>query len=99
MRGIGNNVVIAYEDMDFGEDGTEELTICGGTVLPGNTIHLQFTDETGSATKRILEFAGTGGECREQTFTLERLKGKGKVELVFLPGSSFNLEYLQFGKV
>ena len=98
VRGIGNNVVIVYENMDFGEDGATDLTICGGTVLSGNTIHLQFTDETGATTRHILEFAGTGGECREQTFTLERLQGKGKVELVFLPGSSFDLEYLQFGR-
>ena len=96
VRGIGNNVSIVYEDMDFGEDGTEKLTICGGTTLSGNTIHLHFTDENGVTINQILEFEGTEGKCREQTFTLERLKGKGKVELIFLPGSSFDLEYLQF---
>ncbi|MCH5341855.1 MAG: DUF4982 domain-containing protein [Acetatifactor sp.] len=98
VRGIGNNVVLAYEDMDFGEKGASELTICGGTALSGNTIHLHFTDEAGVTTNHILEFAGTEGTCREQTFALEGLKGKGKIELIFLPGSSFDLEYMKFGR-
>ena len=96
VRGIGNNVVFVYEDMDFGGNGAAELTICGGTALSGNTIHLHFTDEAGVTTNHILEFEGTEGVCRKQTFPLEGLKGKGKVELIFLPGSSFDLEYLQF---
>ena len=98
VRGIGNNVVLVYEGMDFGENGASGLTICGGTALAGNTIHLHFTDETGATTNYILEFTGTGGACKEQTFSLEGLKGKGKIELIFLPGSSFDLEYLQFQK-
>ena len=98
VRGIGNNVVIVYEGMDFGENGASGLTICGGTALAGNTIHLHFTDETGTTTNYILEFTGTGGAGREQTFALDGLKGKGKIELIFLPGSSFDLEYLQFQK-
>ena len=98
VRGIGNNVVLVYENMDFGEDGARGLTICGGTALAGNTIHLHFTDEAGVTTNHILEFAGTDGACKEQSFMLEGLKGKGKIELIFLPGSSFDLEYLQFDR-
>lgn len=96
VRGIGNNVVIVYEDMDFGDNGAAGLTVCGGTTLPNNTIHLHFTNENGVTVNSILEFAGTGGECREQSFAPEGLKGKGRVELIFLPGSSFDLEYLLF---
>lgn len=98
VRGIGNNVVLVYENMDFGKDGAKGLTICGGTALTGNTIHLHFTDEAGVTTNHILEFAGTDGICKEQSFLLEGLKGKGKIELIFLPGSSFDLEYLQFDR-
>lgn len=43
---------------------------------------------------RIVEFAKDGGET--QTFSIERLRGKGKVELIFLPGSNFDLESIQF---
>ncbi len=96
VREIGNNVVLVYEDMDFGQDGADRLTVCGGTGLSGNTIHLHFTDGTGTTTNHILEFRGTGGVCEEQTFTFPALRGKGKIELIFLPGSSFDLEYLRF---
>ncbi len=96
VRDIGNNVVLLYDDMDFGKDGASSLTVCGGTSLSGNTIHLHFTDEAGVTTNSILEFAGTGGVCREQSFALDGIKGKGKIELIFLPGSSFDLEYLRF---
>lgn len=96
MRDIGNNVVFVYEDMDFGERGSAGITVRGGTKLDGNTIHLHFTDGTGKAFNQILEFSGTGGVCGEQRFELEIIRGKGKVELVFLPGSSFDLEYFQF---
>ncbi len=98
VRGIGNNVVLVFEDMDFGADGASKLTLCGGTALSGNTIHLHFTDESGEVSNHIIEFAGTEGACREQVFALEGLKGRGRVELIFLPGSSFDLEYLQFSR-
>ncbi len=96
VRGIGNNVVIVYEDMDFGDKGAESLTVCGGTALPNNTVHVHFTDENGRTINQIVEFSGTDGGCMERTFAAEGLKGKGRIELIFLPGSSFDLEYLQF---
>ncbi|MCM1058125.1 MAG: DUF4982 domain-containing protein [Firmicutes bacterium] len=94
VRGIGNNVAVVYENMDFGPEGAGSVTICGRTPLTANTIHIHFTDESGETVNRIVEFAGDGGET--QTFSIERLRGKGKVELIFLPGSSFDLESVQF---
>lgn len=94
VRGIGNNVSIVYENMDFGEKGAGSVTIWGRTPLPANTIHIHFTDEAGETVNRIVEFAGGGGQA--QTFAIERLQGKGKVELIFLPGSNFDLEAVQF---
>lgn len=99
VRGIGNNVTIVYENMDFGQEGAGSVTICGRTPLAANTIHVHFTDETGETVNRIVEFAGTGSEdCECQTFPIERLRGKGRIELIFLPGCNFDLEYLQFGR-
>ncbi|MCM1193359.1 MAG: DUF4982 domain-containing protein [Butyrivibrio sp.] len=94
VRGIGNNVSIVYENMDFGPEGAGSVSICGRTPLAVNTIHIHFTDEAGETVNRIVEFAGDGGEM--QTFSIERLRGKGKVELIFLPGSNFDLESVQF---
>ncbi len=97
VRGIGNNVTIVYENMDFGQDGAEKIVICGRTPLAINTIHIQFTDETGETMNRIVEFAGTGSaEFEEQTFHIEKLYGKGKLELIFLPGCNFDLKSLRF---
>ncbi len=94
VRGIGNNVSVVFENMDFGERGAERVTVWGRTPLTANTIHIHFTDESGETVNRILEFAGNGGAS--QTFSIEKLTGKGKVELIFLPGSNLDLEAIQF---
>ena len=97
IRGIGNNVTIVYENMDFGQEGVSAVTICGTTPLKINTIHLLFTDKNGNKENRILEFQGTGStECSAQRFSIDKISGSGKIELVFLPGCNFDLESLQF---
>lgn len=99
--GIGNNVTLLYEDMDFGDEGANELCICGRTPLTGNTIHVFFTEEGGEPFRQIVEFSGSTDkktEYEEQLFSLDKIRGKGKIEFVFLPGSNFDLKYFQFRK-
>lgn len=99
LRDIGNNVTVVYDDMDFGESGADTVVVSGRTPLDGNTMHIRFTEEQGETTDRIVEFRGTGSEeCTSQTFPVSGLRGRGKVELVFLPGSRFDLESVQFGR-
>lgn len=98
VRDIGNNVTLVYENMDFGEGGTESVTICGCTPLERNSIHIHYTNRWGETVNRILEFAGDDGKEHEQTFSIERLAGCGKVEIIFLPGSCFDLVSVQFGE-
>lgn len=93
LREIGNNVTLVYERMDFGVQGADRVTICGSTPLAVNTIHVYFTPETGETLHRVVEFVG---ESTKQTFSLERVCGKGRIELVFLPGSRFDLDSVQF---
>lgn len=95
IEGIGNNVTLEYENIDFGETGAAEVVICGHTSLKGNTIHLRFTPEGGESINRMAEFAGTG-DYSEQSFAIERLKGKGRLDIIFLPGSRFDLKYVHF---
>ncbi len=100
IRGIGNNVTLVYENMDFGEEGADRLTIWGGTPLPQNTIHIHFTDGQGQVQSRMVEFAGgagADGEVCRRTFAIERLRGRGRVEFLFLPGSHFDMQAFQFG--
>ena len=101
VEGIGNNVTMEFENMDFGGEGTASVTICGYTPLKVNTIHLRFKPEDGGEVQaRMAEFAGTGkNEYNEQTFTFQKISGKGRMDLVFLPGCQFNLESVRFRKV
>lgn len=97
VRGIGNNVTLEYENMDFGVEGSTKVTVCGYTPLSVNTIHVHFTGENGETVNRILEFKGTGEkDGGEQSFQIEKLQGAGKLELIFLPGSNFDIEFIQF---
>lgn len=96
VRNIGNNVTLAYENMDFGENGADSVVICGRTPLGKNSIHIHFTDASGETVNRILEFAGRDGGEREEAFPIEPLTGCGKVELIFLPGSCFDLVSVLF---
>ena len=99
IRRIGNNVTIAIENMDFGNLGTTKVTLCGRTPHEVNAVHILFTNEAGVTVRRMVEFQGTGSEqCTEQTFRIDRIVGKGKIELVFLPGSEFDLKSVQFGR-
>lgn len=97
VTGIGNNVTLEYANMNFGAEGAKELLLCGHTSLAANTIHIHFTDEAGEQHNRIVEFAGTGAEdYSTQHFSIEPLQGKGIVEFIFLPGSSFDFSHFQF---
>lgn len=101
VEGIGNNVTLEYENMDFGTAGSTQVTICGWTPLPVNTIHIRFNPEGGGEIQaRMAEFTGDGkSQYLEQTFTLEKISGKGRLDLIFLPGCQFNLESIRFRKV
>ncbi len=92
ITGIGNNVTIVYDDMDF-TDGASKVTIRGTTPLNTNTIHLHFVPENGDLINNILEFPG--GVC-ESAFDVRDISGKGRVELVFLPGSNFDFDSICF---
>ena len=98
VEGIGNNVTLEYDNMDFGCEGTSSVCVCGRTGLPVNTIHVRFTPEDGGTIlNRIIEFRGDAcGEYTEQSFSFEPFGGKGRMDLVFLPGSQFDLAYFRF---
>ena len=92
VRGIGNNVTLEFNKMDFTEKGVSSITVWGSTPLAKNTIIVKFTSEEGQE-QQMLEFLG-GETC--QTFQFEKVCGVQDVEFVFLPGSSFDFEALQF---
>ena len=95
--GIGNNVTIVFDNMNFGESGARGIVLTGRSKLAGNTIHVLFTPENGEPVRRVLEVKGTE-EYEAQEFGFEPLVGAGKIEFVFLPGSDFDMKNFIFIK-
>ena len=93
IEGIGNNVSLEYEDMDFGEQGISRITICGRTPLEKNTIHVRFVGE--ESVNQIVEFPYEE-EYTVHSFDLQPVKGMQKVVFVFLPGCDFDFEWFRF---
>ena len=94
ITGIGNNVTLEYENMDFGEEGLHSITICGHSPIEMNTIHVRFYGEDGDL-NQIVEFPYSD-DYEERTYPLENVKGKCKVNFIFLPGSKFDLKWFKF---
>ena len=91
---IGNNVTLEFTDLDFGERGADRITLCCHSDQKLNPVQIRFTTEEESIVQAVE--VKESMDYGEQTFKLETLKGKGKLELIFLPGSCFDLEWLQF---
>ncbi|MRN53700.1 sugar-binding domain-containing protein [Paenibacillus monticola] len=94
IEGIGNNVSLIFEGMDFGEEECSRLVICGRSSLENNTLHLLYSGPEGES-KQLVEFAGTGSYV-EREFVLEPVSGKQTVTFLFLPGSQFDFQWFQF---
>lgn len=94
ITGIGNNVTIGFDGMDFGKEGVTKLVICGKTPLEKNTIHVRFRGEEGDI-NQIAEFKECA-EYTEQTFSLERITGEKTVNFVFMPGCAFDFFWFRF---
>lgn len=91
---IGNNVSLEFEEMNFGENGAEKLTVWGRAAKGNNTIHVRFFDGNNES-KQIVEFP-EGSEYTSQTFALTPVTGKVTVTFVFMPGSCFDFQAFQF---
>lgn len=96
VLGIGNNVSLIYEGMDFGEETHARLILDAATALEENPVTIHFEREDGREITSLAQFRGTGRG--EQTFEVEVLPGLCKVSFVFLPGSQFDFYGFRFEK-
>jgi beta-galactosidase len=94
VEGIGNNVSIGFEDMDFTAAGASKIVIYGRTNIEKNTIHIRFSNEDGES-NQIVEFLQSNGYT-ERVFNLEKVTGKQKVAFIFLPGCNFDFGWFRF---
>ena len=96
VNGIGNNVTITWNDMDFGEERDVLLEIEGFTKLPVNTINIRIKNDQGEEGVYAADFIGQKTET--QLFGFRVPAGKCSVSFVFLPGSSFDFRAFRFHK-
>ena len=95
VEGIGNNVNLDFSDMDFGEAGAANLTICGKSNSENNTINIKFFATDGTSSTQVIEFPHTD-DYEEKTFEIKPVTGEQKISFVFLPGSNFDFKWFRF---
>ncbi len=96
VLGIGNNVSLVYENMDFGDASTAVLTIDGCTPLQENPIAVRIENAAGETLTSLAAFKGS--EREKQVFHVETLPGVCTVSFVFLPGCRFDFYGFCFQK-
>ncbi|WP_375103872.1 glycoside hydrolase family 2 TIM barrel-domain containing protein [Paenibacillus sp. RS8] len=94
VEGIGNNVSLVFEQMDFITEGASRLVICGRSPIDKNTIHIRF-EEGEESNHQLIEFTQSDGYV-ERVFELEKVTGEQKVTFIFLPGSQFDFGWFRF---
>jgi len=94
LEGIGNNVTIDFGELDFGPEGAAGLVLCGRTPLAIAPVQLSLIQDE-REDRRQVEFA-YAEDYTERVFDLEPVQGRAQVRLIFLPGSRFDLAWLQF---
>lgn len=99
IRDIGNNVTIQFQNMHFDDGGFRAVTICGRSHIAMNTLHVRFTpaDGSGETINQVIDFPYSD-DPQTLTFDLDAVYGHYHLNLIFLPGCKFDLEWLQFIK-
>jgi beta-galactosidase len=94
LKEIGNNVSVDFGELDFGEKGAAGIRVSGHSLHGKDTIHVRFVCGDQDV-RRVIEFENPE-EGRERVFAFAPVKGRANVSLVFLPGSSFDLDWIEF---
>ena len=92
---IGNNVVIGFSGLDFGE-GVTKITLCGRTPNEENPVQIRYIPEGGEQQTQLVKFTKSGEYC-QQSFDIEKIAGRvSSLSFVFMPGSSFDFDWFRF---
>lgn len=94
IKGIGNNVSIEYDNMDFTDKGVTKLILHGRNNSSSDSIRIMFNGADGEIKEMIT--VEISKELTRKEIDLPIIKGKQKVTFVFLPGSNFDLDWFQF---
>ncbi len=88
INGIGNNVFIDFDNMDFSR-GTCEMVLTGRTRHDNDSVHVHFETDGVLSAQEIIEFPYSE-QSISVTHPLPDIRGRGKVEFRFLPGCDFD---------
>lgn len=95
VENIGNNVSLIFEHMDFGEKGAGRIELCWRSRIAKNSIQFVFTDGE-ERIQRTVDI-NRADDYAAGVFDLgEKIVGNKRVTLIFLPGCSLDLAWLQF---
>lgn len=94
VYGIGNNVTLTWDRINFGTEINTLLEISGSTDLPVNTIHIRILDDQKNERISIADFRKNRGD--KQRFEIPALSGRCSVSFIFLPGSRFDFREFRF---
>ena len=97
VRDIGNNVTLGYRHMDFGQRRTVRLRLRGATDHPEVPIVVRITGAQGETETQTVRFRHEA-ETSVQSFPVRCPGGMCQVNLIFLPGSHFDLESFSFAE-
>ncbi|SCX04537.1 beta-galactosidase [Lachnospiraceae bacterium YSD2013] len=93
ITSIGNNVAIEYDDMDFAE-GLSKIIIRGRSHNEKTSIHILYVED--EVVRRDLAEIPYTEDYETFEIELPDIRTKGKINLVFLPGSNFDLKEFRF---
>jgi beta-galactosidase len=96
IEGIGNNVSLKFEHMDFTDEGAIRLVVFGRSPIDKNTIHIRFANQEGESIQ-LVEFTQSM-EYEERIFELEKITGIQEITFLFLPGCNFDFGWFRFEK-
>lgn len=94
IYGISNNVDLGFGSFDFGDRGAQTIIVTGCSHVPQCTIHLHFTKD-GVTETQIIDIPKTD-EAETFTFAIKPVYGMCTVNLIFLPGTDFDLLSFRF---
>ncbi|MDR1687949.1 MAG: DUF4982 domain-containing protein [Clostridiales bacterium] len=98
VEGIGNNVSVVFEGMDFGESPALSVEINSRSAKEKNSFQIVIKDEDGNEVSNMIEDNGTAGYEIKNYALNSRAKGKCSVRFIFLPGCDIDLEWFMFKK-
>ncbi|MBN2565262.1 MAG: DUF4982 domain-containing protein, partial [Candidatus Eisenbacteria bacterium] len=94
---IGNNVVLVFKNMDFGEAGAARVALRWRSHSQRSSIQFVFSD-TERETRKMVD-VDRADVYTSAVFPLgERIRGNKTVSLSFPPGSDLDLAWFQFKK-